>query len=110
MLSFATFILLAYLYRSNVVKHKKFIFRAIVLPIEPIMGRVSDFFHVEKWELFYVLVWHDFFVSFFVFDWQTLKKNTSPIAGLDWVGSMSHVQFQFILEKETYNNWHFQDM
>ncbi|WP_435622894.1 hypothetical protein [Flagellimonas sp.] len=82
MLSFATFVLLAYLYRRNAVKHKRFIFWAIALPIEPIMGRVSDFFQVENWELFYVLVWHAFFVSFLVFDWHTLKR----IHPISWVG------------------------
>lgn len=74
MLSFAAFILLAYLRRKNTVQHKRFVFWAIVLPIEPIMGRVSDFFHVENWELFYFLVWHAFFASFLMYDWRTLKK------------------------------------
>ena len=74
MLSFAVFILLAYLNRKNKLVHKRLIFWAIILPIEPIMGRVSDFFNVNNWELFYALVWHFFFVSFFIYDWLTLKK------------------------------------
>ena len=82
MLSFATFILLAYLYRKDTEKHKRFIFWAIVLPIEPIIGRVSEVFQIENWELFYVLVWHTFFISFFVYDWQTLKK----IHSISWIG------------------------
>ena len=82
MLSFAVFILLAYLNRKNRVMHKRFIFWAIVLPIEPIMGRVSELFLIDNWELFYFLVWHSFFVSFFVYDWQTLKK----IHPISWIG------------------------
>ncbi|MCW5517550.1 hypothetical protein [Muriicola sp. Z0-33] len=85
MLSFATFILLAYLHRKNATKHKRFVFWAIVLPIEPIIGRVSEVFLVDNWELFYVLVWHTFFASFFIYDWQTLRR-IHPIswAGLAW--------------------------
>lgn len=74
MLSFATFILLAYLNRGNKLVHKRLIFWAIVLPIEPIMGRVSERLYVDNWELFYVLVWHAFFASFFIYDWLTLKR------------------------------------
>ena len=85
MLSFTVFILMAYLYRNNREKHKRFIFWAIVLPIEPIMGRVSELLYVENWELFYFLVWHSFFVSFLAYDWQTLKR-IHPISwlGLTW--------------------------
>ncbi|MAE86531.1 MAG: hypothetical protein CMB80_27600 [Flammeovirgaceae bacterium] len=73
-LSFATLILLAYLYRQNPVVHKRLIFWAIILPIEPVMGRVSYFFDIDSWELFYALVWHSFFASFFLYDWLTLKR------------------------------------
>ncbi|WP_222984040.1 hypothetical protein [Flagellimonas meishanensis] len=82
MLSFATFILLAYVYRRNAVKHKRFVFWAIALPIEPIMGRVSDILQVENWVLFYILVWHILMASFFVYDWQTLKR----IHPISWIG------------------------
>lgn len=73
-LSFATFILLAYLNRKNSIVHKRFIFWAIILPMEPIIGRVSDFFQIDNWELFYALVWHIFFASFFIYEWLTLKR------------------------------------
>lgn len=82
MLSFATFLLFAYIYRRNKEKHKRWIFWAIVLPIEPIMGRVSDVFQIDQWQLFYALVWHAFFVSFFIYDWQTLKR----IHPVSWIG------------------------
>ena len=85
MLSFATFILLAYLNRKNAIKHKRFIFWAIVLPIEPIMGRVSDLFLIDNWVLFYVIVWHTFFASFLIYDWLTIKKiHAISWAGLAW--------------------------
>ena len=82
MLSFATFIMLAYIYRKNREKHKRFIFWAIVLPIEPIMGRVSDLFQIDNWEAFYFLGWHMFFITFFIYDWQTLKR----IHPISWIG------------------------
>lgn len=82
MLSFAVFLILAYLNRKNREQHKRFIFWAIILPIEPIMGRVSDVFQVDNWELFYAGVWHAFFISFFIYDWQTLKS----IHPISWIG------------------------
>lgn len=82
MLSFAVFLILAYLYRKNRVYHKRFIFWAIVLPIEPIMGRVTGVFQIDNWELFYFLGWHAFFISFFAYDWQTLKR----IHPISWIG------------------------
>ncbi|MBO0322775.1 hypothetical protein J0X14_10740 [Muricauda sp. CAU 1633] len=82
MLSFAVFLLLAYRYRKTKNYHKRFIFWAIALPIEPIIGRVSDLFQIENWELFYILVWHAFFISFFIYDWKTLKR----IHVISWVG------------------------
>lgn len=85
MLSFAVFLLFAYLYRKDREKHKRFIFWAIVLPIEPIMGRVTGVFDIDNWELFYLVGWHLFFVSFFIYDWQTLRR-IHPISwtGLAW--------------------------
>ena len=82
MLSFATFILLAYLNRKNQLVHKRLIFWAIILPIEPIMGRVIDVIYIDNWEMFYTLVWHAFFVSFFIYDWLTLKR----IHLVSWIG------------------------
>jgi hypothetical protein len=85
MVSFAFFLLLAYRNRGKGARHKRFVFWAIVLPIEPIMGRVSDFFNIDHWVLFYALGWHLFFASFLLYDWQTLKR-IHPIswAGLVW--------------------------
>ena len=85
MLSFATFMLLAYKYKQDFEKHKRFVFWAIVLPIEPIIGRVSEVFQIDNWVLFYFLVWHAFFASFFIYDWTTIKR-IHPISwsGLSW--------------------------
>ncbi|MEQ8925522.1 MAG: hypothetical protein RLO81_06885 [Fulvivirga sp.] len=82
MLSFAVFLLLAYFNSKDGAKHKRFIFWAIILPIEPIMGRVSDFFMIENWQLFYFFVWHTFFASFFIYDWLSLKR----IHPVSWIG------------------------
>jgi hypothetical protein len=85
MLSFAFFTVLAYKYRKDAIKHKRFIFWAIVLPIEPMMGRVSDLLQVENWELFYAGVWHAFFISFLVYDYKNLGKvHPISIAALTW--------------------------
>lgn len=85
MLSFATFILLAYLNRKNKLVHKRLIFWAIILPIEPIMGRVIDVIYIDNWEMFYALVWHGFFVSFFIYDWLALKRiHLVSWLGLGW--------------------------
>lgn len=81
MLSFATFILFAYLHRRNAINHKRFVFWAIALPIEPIMGRVSDIFQVDNWVLFYFLGWHFLFASFLIYDWQALKR----IHPISWI-------------------------
>lgn len=85
MMSFAIFILLAYVYRRNKENHKRFIFWAIALPIEPIIGRVSGVFMIDNWALFYVFVWHTLFASFLIYDWLTLKR-IHPISctGLIW--------------------------
>lgn len=82
MLSFAVFLCLAYLNRKKPKRHKRFIFWAIVLPIEPIMGRLSDFFLIEDFASFYMLTWHAFFLSFFIYDWLTLKR----IHLISWIG------------------------
>ena len=85
MLSFTIFLILAYRYRNNAAYHKRCIFWAIVLPIEPIMGRVSDLLLVNNWGLFYFLVWHAFFVSFLVYDWLALRRiHEVSIVALAW--------------------------
>ncbi len=82
MISFAVFLMFAYINRKNSERHKRFIFWAIILPIEPIMGRVSGVFQIDSWEIFYILVWHMFFASFFIYDWRTLKR----IHSISWIG------------------------
>ena len=85
MLSFAVFLLLAYRARKDKIQHKRFVFWAIALPLEPIMGRVSDVLDIDNWQLFYFLVWHVIFISFFVYDWRSIRR-IHPISwsGLAW--------------------------
>ena len=82
MLSFAVLIILGYLNRQNGIKHKRFIYMATLLILEPILSRVTGNLHIENVEAFVVIVWNGLFISLFVYDWITLKK----IHKISWMG------------------------
>ncbi len=82
MLSFAILLVLGYLHRKNGAKHKRFIYLATLLILEPIIGRVSDKLQIENWELFYIVVWNGFFISLLIYDWINFKK----IHKISWIG------------------------
>ncbi len=82
MLSFAVLIMLGYLNRQNGIKHKRFIYLASLLILEPILSRVTGNLHIENVEAFVAIVWNGLFISLFVYDWLTLKK----IHKISWMG------------------------
>ncbi len=82
MLSFAVLVLLGYLNRQNGTKHKRFIYLASLLILEPILSRVTGNLNIDNLEVFIVIVWNGLFISLFVYDWLTLKK----IHKISWMG------------------------
>ncbi|MBX2966380.1 MAG: hypothetical protein KF845_09560 [Cyclobacteriaceae bacterium] len=82
MLSFAVLVVLGYLYRQNAIKHKRFIYMASLLILEPILSRVTENLHIENVEAFIAIVWNGLFISLFVYDWITLKR----IHKISWMG------------------------
>ena len=82
MLSFAVLVLLGYLKRKNADLHKRLIFMASLLVLEPILSRVSGNLHIENVDAFIVIIWNSLFISLFVYDWLTLKK----IHHISWMG------------------------
>lgn len=77
MLSFADLVTLAYLNRQNPTKHKRLIYMASLLILDPILSRVSAHIGIENFDYavaFVLLIWNGLFVSLFVYDWMTLKK------------------------------------
>ncbi|MBX3238472.1 MAG: hypothetical protein KIT80_06765 [Chitinophagaceae bacterium] len=87
MLSFAVFVVLGYLHRREATKHKRLIYLASLLILEPILSRVSGHIGIENFNYaaaFILLVWNGLFVSLLVYDWMTLKK----IHKISWLGFM----------------------
>lgn len=81
MLSFAVLVLLAYRNRNNGAKHKRFIYLASLLILEPILSRVSGHLNIDNGVAFMAIVWNGLFISLFVYDWITSKK----IHKISWI-------------------------
>ncbi len=82
MLSFAVLLILAYRNRKTAAKHKRFVYLASLLILEPILSRVSGNLGLSNPEAFIAITWNSFFISWFVYDWLTLKK----IHPITWMG------------------------
>jgi hypothetical protein len=82
MLSFAVLIFLSYLNRQNGTKHKRYIYMASLLILEPILSRVTGNLHIDNVEAFVAIVWNGLFISLFMYDWLTLNK----IHKITWIG------------------------
>ncbi|MBL7843475.1 MAG: hypothetical protein JNK44_06395 [Cyclobacteriaceae bacterium] len=82
MLSFAVLVVLGYINRQRANKHKRFIYLASLLILEPILSRVTGNLHIENVEAFIAIVWNGLFISLFVFDWISLKR----IHKISWMG------------------------
>ena len=82
MLSFAILVLLGYLNRQNGAKHKRYIYLASLLILEPILSRVTGNLYIDNYMAFILIVWNGLFISLFVYDWLSLKK----IHPITWIG------------------------
>jgi len=82
MLSFAVLVALGYINRQNGEQHKRLIYMATLLILEPILSRVTGNLHIENVEAFIAIVWNGLFISLFVYDWITLRK----IHKISWMG------------------------
>lgn len=82
MLSFAVLVVLGYLNRKNGTKHKRFIYLASLLILEPILSRVTGNLYIENGLVFIAIVWNGLFISLLVYDWLTLRK----IHKISWMG------------------------
>ncbi len=82
MLSFAVLVVLGYINRQNATKHKRFIYMASLLILEPILSRVTGNLHIGNVEAFIAIVWNGLFVSLFVYDWISLER----IHKISWMG------------------------
>ncbi len=70
--SFAVLVTLGYLFRDRPVLHKRFMFVATLLMLEPILNRlplfgVSPFIRTP-------VIWNGLFLSLFIYDWKTLGR------------------------------------
>ena len=85
MLSFAVLVTLGYRFRKDPAKHKRLMYLANILILEPIIGRVTEKLYIDNWELFYLCFWNLMFIILFAYDWKTLKKiHTVSWAGFLW--------------------------
>lgn len=83
--SFALFILLAYIKRQDGVQHKRFLYIGTLYTLGPILDRVAGKVNIEELmsiELFEAIIWNILFISLFVYDWLSLKK----IHIISWAG------------------------
>lgn len=80
--SFAVLVLLGYLNRQNRNRHKRFIYMATLLILEPILNRVATNLDIGNIDIFVFLIWNGLFISLFVYDWLTMNK----IHKISWMG------------------------
>lgn len=85
--SFALLILLAYIYRTEGVKHKRFLFTGTLYVMGPVLDRVAGRLGMDGFMdiiIFEAIVWNGLFLSLFVYDWLSLKR----IHAISWVGCL----------------------
>lgn len=75
MLSFALYVWLGYKNRKNPALHKRFLFLGTFFLLEPILSRFPlDMLSDNAFYIFMFSIWNMFFLSFFAYDWKSLKK------------------------------------
>ncbi|WP_296703050.1 hypothetical protein [Algoriphagus sp.] len=86
--SFSIMVLLGYLNRSNTVKHKRYMYLGTLFPLIPILdrasGRIQFGLDLVNQDLIILLIWNTLFISFFIYDWITLRK-IHPITYLSFL-------------------------
>jgi hypothetical protein len=85
--TFAVFVLLAYVNRKSVAKHKRYLYMGTLFILGPIIDRIPGNlgFEIESFisfTLYESVIWNSFFISLFVYDWITLKR----IHPISWAG------------------------
>ena len=85
--TFAVLVLMAYVYRKDVIKHKRFLYMGTLYIMGPVLDRVPSNLGVNieslaTFALFESIIWNGFFISLFVYDWITLKR----IHPISWIG------------------------
>jgi hypothetical protein len=83
MTSYAILIFVAYLKRKEAEKHKRLIFLATLYMLEPILSRAGDNTVISPF-ITIPVIWNAFFISFFVYDWVTMKK-IHPVTYLGYI-------------------------
>jgi hypothetical protein len=75
MTSYAVLVFIGYLKRKEVEKHKRLVYLATLYMLEPILSRASGNMGFDISPILFVtIVWNAFFLSFFVYDWVTIKR------------------------------------
>lgn len=83
MTSFAVLLFLSYAKRNNFIQHKRLILLATLYMLEPILSRSSDHLGMDAFTAV-PLIWNIFFISFFIYDWLTLRR-IHPITYLGFI-------------------------
>lgn len=81
MASYAILILLAFIYKTKAVQHKRYIYLATLYMLGPILDRVAGKLDLDE-IVFNSIVWNLLFISLFVYDWITLRR----IHPINWIG------------------------
>ncbi|WP_026965957.1 hypothetical protein [Algoriphagus terrigena] len=84
-LTFAIYILLAYVNRKTPAAHKRYLFVGTLYILGPVIDRVADKLGGSSdlsFFLFETIIWHGLFISLLIYDWNALKK-LHPIS---WMG------------------------
>lgn len=81
--TYALFVWLGYKNRKIPVKHKRFMYIGTLFMLAPILDRAANHFPMSI-NVFVPLVWNMFFLTFFIYDWITIRR-IHPISYLSFI-------------------------